>query len=137
VLVEAKSVLSFVCSRSVVDSHKMIVEHTKDGLWSTSMSLAVVGPAKLVGSLLAMRLGAVGLSATVIAQSISLSVHERLRAAYRANLSVVSVNVSLTFCCVDFVESGVIPSPSLVWRSLRPMSDILAFGWGFGVVLVW
>lgn len=59
--------------------------------------------------------------------------------AYRAVLSVVSVNVSFIFCWVDLVELGVMPSFILVEKSLRPASDMVVvlnvevglvwFGW--------
>jgi hypothetical protein len=48
---------------------------------------------------------------------------------YRASLSPASVKVSLVFCEVDLVESGMSPSLALVWKSLRPKSDMMTVVW--------
>jgi hypothetical protein len=48
---------------------------------------------------------------------------------YRASLSPASVKVSLVFCEVDLVESGMSPSLALVWKSLRPKSDMMIVVW--------
>lgn len=51
----------------------------------------------------------VGLGTTAMIISLGFIWKEVVR-AYRANLSPVSVKVSLTFCWVDLEESGVISS---------------------------
>lgn len=101
------------------------------------MYLAVVTARDLVGGLLTERLVVVGLGATVAGVSSSQQIQKLRRgtySTYRANLSPVSVTVSLTFCWVDLEESGVMCSFALVEKSLRPASDMVGSLLGWWVV---